>query len=152
MVLESSGQLLSMPVAAVFRLFLGQLAAYPLLLVYQRFFRRCRDPIQHTFLTASGLALSYWSIGEDALVHACVTLTGNYLIIRCASARVLVPISAAFNLGYLIAGYLAMTVDGFDTTWTIPQSGLCLRMIGEQYIGSMLALTTNLIEWDMEGA
>ncbi len=74
-------------------------------------------------------------MGEDAVVHAVVTCTANFVLARLWGGTGRAAVAAvALNLGYLLAGYTL--ADGgspdADYSWTMPQCVLCLKMIGER--------------------
>ena len=88
--------------------------------------------MQHLFFACSGLLVSWWSIGEDALFHSLATISVTYIAVRLLGAtRATVAMVFAFNLAYLLAGYWMRGAEEYDFSWTIPQCMLCLKMIGE---------------------
>ncbi len=115
------------------RLLVGQLMAYPLTLVYRRLLLRSSDAAQHAYFSATGLALAWFSIGEDAVVHAVATCAANHVLLRLwgGSPRAAAA-SVCLNLGYLLAGYYFVDRGSPDAdySWTMPQCVLCLKMIG----------------------
>jgi len=115
---------------AALRLVLGQLAGYPLLLLYRRHLSNKETNFQHLYFFLSGLLLAHWVIGQ-AVTHSLYTIIFTYLLLFIAGGTATsVVISLVFNMGYLLAGYWYMSGDEYDVSWTMPQCVLCLRLIG----------------------
>jgi len=112
------------------KLVLGQLAGYPLLLLYRKHLASQPAPTQHLFFFLSGLGLAHWVVGEG-VVHSLYTIAGTYLLLLAAGGTLLsVVLSLLFNMAYLMAGYWYMAGEEYDISWTMPQCVLCLRLIG----------------------
>jgi len=58
------------------KLVLGQLAGYPLLLLYRKHLASQPAPTQHLFFFLSGLGLAHWVVGEG-VVHSLYTIGNN---------------------------------------------------------------------------
>jgi len=112
------------------RLVLGQLAGYPLLLLYRRHLANKETNIQHLYFFLSGLLLAYWVIG-DGVSHSLYTIFATWFTLACLGGTIVaVSISFLLNMSYLLAGYWYMAKDEYDISWTMPQCVLCLRLIG----------------------
>ncbi len=113
------------------RLILGQVAAYPLFLLYRSHLCKSDEWVQHAYFAATGLFMSWWSVGSDALFHStlCVLITFAALKVLGANRTSAVGLFA-FNLLYLFAGYVLDSSNEYDITWTMPQCVICLRLIG----------------------
>ena len=110
------------------RLVLGQLAGYPLLLLYRRHIANKDTNTQHLFFFLSGinrwystlkcplyllcsffcflgLILAYWVIG-DGVTHSLYTIFSTYLIFLCLGGSIYSVIATfLLNMSYLLAGY-----------------------------------------------
>ena len=64
------------------RLLLGQLASVPLGLAYRRYLRRKEDWVQHAYMAAGGVAVAWWAVGQDAVVHGLVSCVANFAIVK----------------------------------------------------------------------
>ena len=112
------------------RLVLGQLAGYPLLLLYRRHLATRDTNTQHLFFFLSGLLLAYWVIGEG-VTHSLYSILATYIILLVSGGTFYsVVVSFALNMTYLMAGYWYMAGETYDISWTMPQCVLCLRLIG----------------------
>jgi len=112
------------------RLVLGQLAGYPLLLVYRRLLASRDTNTQHLYFSLSGLLLAYWVIG-DGVTHSLYSILATYIILLVSGGTLAsVVVSFTLNMTYLMAGYWYMAGAEYDISWTMPQCVLCLRLIG----------------------
>lgn len=112
------------------RLVLGQLAGYPLLLLYRRHLANKDTNTQHLYFFLSGLLLAYWVIG-DGVTHSLYTIFSTYIILFFLGGSIYsVVFSFLLNMSYLMAGYWYMAGEEYDISWTMPQCVLCLRLIG----------------------
>jgi len=112
------------------RLVLGQLAGYPLLLLYRRHIFNKDVNTQHLYFFLSGLLISYWVIGEG-VTHSLYTIFSTYLVTLFLGGSISsVIVSFTLNMTYLLAGYWYVAKDEYDISWTMPQCVLCLRLIG----------------------
>lgn len=113
------------------RLILGQIAGYPLFLFHRQFLRKCSPTVQHAFFAISGMAIAYWSIGLESLMHSSICIGVTWATINVFKGS---PSSTAFmyifHMGYLLTGYYFKETTGYDINWTMPGCVLCLRMIG----------------------
>ncbi len=60
------------------KLVIGQLSAYPLMVLYRSLFAgNSSRGLHHAYLALTGLFMSYWAIGSDAVFHSslCVAIT-----------------------------------------------------------------------------
>jgi lysophospholipid acyltransferase 5 len=115
---------------AALRLILGQLAGYPLVLLYRRLLAHRDTNTQHTFFFLSGLLVGQWVVGPDVL-HSLYAVLATYLVLLCAAGTLTsVIVSFVFNLGYLLIGYLYTESEGYDICWTMPHCVLTLKLIG----------------------
>jgi len=112
------------------RLVLGQLAGYPLLLLYRRHLANKDTNTQHLYFFLSGLLLAYWVIG-DGVTHSLYTILLTYVTLLCLGGSIAaVSVTFVFNMFYLLAGYWYVAKEEYDISWTMPQCVLCLRLIG----------------------
>jgi len=112
------------------RLVLGQLAGYPLVLLYRRYLATRDSNTQHLFFFLSGLLLSHWVIGEG-VTHSLYSILATYIILLLIGGTWhSVVLSLVLNMTYLMAGYWYMAGQTYDISWTMPQCVLCLRLIG----------------------
>ena len=104
------------------RLVLGQLAGYPLLLLYRRHLANKDTNTQHLYFFLSGkyspgllvlicishfpgLLLAYWVIGEG-VTHSLYTILLTYVTLLCLGGTIAaVSVTFIFNMFYLLAGY-----------------------------------------------
>ena len=102
------------------RLVLGQLAGYPLLLLYRRHLANKDTNTQHLYFFLSGkrrvhaildlthflgLLLAYWVIG-DGVTHSLYTILLTYVTLLCLGGSIAaVSVTFVFNMFYLLAGY-----------------------------------------------
>lgn len=115
---------------AALKLVLGQLAGYPLLLLYRRHLADKDSNLQHLYFFLSGLLLAHWVIGEG-VTHSLYTILSTYLVLLVSGGTATsVLLSLVLNMGYLLTGYWYMSGDEYDVSWTMPQCVLCLRLIG----------------------
>ena len=112
------------------KLVLGQLAGYPLLLLYRRHLASKDTNTQHLYFFLSGLILAHWVIGEG-VTHSLYSILATYIILLVSGGTLAsVVVSFVLNMTYLLAGYWYMAGDNYDISWTMPQCVLCLRLIG----------------------
>ena len=87
------------------KLVLGQLAGYPLLLLYRRHLANKDTNVQHLYFFLSGLLLAHWVIGEG-VTHSLYSILATYLILLVSGGSIIsVILSLIVNLTYLMAGY-----------------------------------------------
>jgi len=133
------------------KLVLGQLAGYPLLLLYRRHLANKDTNVQHLYFFLSGLLLAHWVIGEG-VTHSLYSILATYLILLVSGGSIIsVILSLVVNLTYLMAGYWYMAGQTYDISWTMPQCVLCLRLTGlawDVYDGSRLTQNPNSLSKD----
>lgn len=113
------------------RLILGQLSGYPLFLLHRQFLRKSPPFLQHAFFALSGMAIAWWSIGNDALIHSCTCIMVTWSTLKIFQGSLPSTIFMyIFHMGYLGAGYYFKQTTGYDINWTMPGCVLCLRLIG----------------------
>ncbi|TRY80134.1 hypothetical protein TCAL_08953 [Tigriopus californicus] len=113
------------------RLILGQLAGYPIFLIHRNYFKKSSEWTQHLFFLTTGMFMSWWAIGEEALMHSCICVIATYLILRSLGGNFTAAmICFILNLSYLFIGYICNASRDYDITWTMPQCVICLRLIG----------------------
>ena len=107
------------------------LSGYPLFLLHRQFLRKSPPFLQHAFFALSGMAIAYWSIGSDAIIHSstCIMVTWSTMKIFQGSLNSTL-FMYLFHMGYLGAGYFFKQSSGYDINWTMPGCVLCLRLIG----------------------
>merc|ERR1719507_1030289 len=87
------------------KLVLGQLAGYPLLLLYRRHLAHRETNLQHLYFFLSGLLLGHWVVGEG-VTHNLYTIGATYLTLQlCGGTSLSVGLTFVLNLSYLLAGY-----------------------------------------------
>jgi len=112
------------------KLVLGQLAGYPLVLLYRRYLASRDTNTQHLYFFLSGLLLAHWVIGEG-VTHSLYSILATYIILLVSGGSFYsVVLSFVVNMTYLMAGYWYMAGETYDISWTMPQCVLCLRLIG----------------------
>ncbi|XP_058054796.1 lysophospholipid acyltransferase 5 [Anopheles bellator] len=114
--------------APAIRLILSVLLAYPIGLVYRQL--KGGATVRNLFLAFTGLSIVVFNYGTDvchSLLAVVVTFVCNSLL---GTSSLLVPVSFAFHMGYLLTGYYFTTSDTYDIKWTMPHCVLVLRLIG----------------------
>eukprot|EP00096_Caligus_rogercresseyi_P011555 TRINITY_DN4564_c0_g1_i1.p1 TRINITY_DN4564_c0_g1~~TRINITY_DN4564_c0_g1_i1.p1 ORF type:complete len:465 (-),score=102.20 TRINITY_DN4564_c0_g1_i1:281-1675(-) len=114
---------------AAIRLLLGQLLAYPMMLVYRSYFSKSSPNVQHLYLTSISLLIAGWSFGLWTLFHsvACIMISYGVLFVFGPTFRASSFIFG-FNMTYLLTGYFANNTESYDLSWTMPHCVLCLRL------------------------
>lgn len=113
------------------RLLTGQLIAYPLAFLHQKYLRKESATIQHLFFAISGFLVATWSISFDCVFHSVVCIVVTYVVLLAAGGTIhSVVCLIIWNMGYLMAGYWIVSSDEYDVNWTMPHCVLCLRLIG----------------------
>ena len=75
--------------------------------------------------------MSLWAIGVDPLVHGTICILMNYLVMRLFKGTLVSTVFLfIFQLGYLVIGYVILSVDTYDISWTMPHCVITLRLIG----------------------
>jgi len=112
------------------KLIIGQLAGYPILLLYRKLLSNKDPKLQHVYFTLTGLFLGHWVIGPS-VTHAIYAIIFTYLLLVIAGGSFLsVVVSFVFHMTYLLTGYWYTAGEDYDISWTMPQCVLCLRLIG----------------------
>lgn len=110
------------------RLILSVLAAYPLGAFYRNL--KTSVTVKNIFIACTGIAIVLFNYGFD-LYHSVLAVTVTYLLNTfLATSSLLVPLSFAYHMGYLLIGYYLTTSDTYDIKWTMPHCVLVLRLIG----------------------
>lgn len=110
------------------RLILSVLAAYPLGAFYRNL--KTSVAVKNIFIACTGIAIVLFNYGFD-LYHSVLAVTVTYLLNTfLATSSLLVPLSFAYHMGYLLIGYYLTTSDTYDIKWTMPHCVLVLRLIG----------------------
>ena len=114
----------------LFRLLLGQLLGYPVMLLYRKHISCQQTTVQHLYLIITGMLAGWFVIGSD-ISHSLYAIMTTYIILQVAGGTLTsVIISFIFNFGYLLVGYYFTESEGYDICWTMPHCVLSLRLIG----------------------
>ena len=85
--------------------FVTVVSGYPLFLLHRHFLRRSEAWIQHLYFAVTGLFMSWWAIGSDAVFHSAACILITYLVLKFGGGNAQTSgILFAFNLGYLFIG------------------------------------------------
>lgn len=109
------------------------LAAYPLALVHRWCFWGKSPTSQNIFFASTGMGLTYWCYGNDIIHSFICTLTQWAFLKFLGDSRHCLPLSFAFQFGYLLWGYSATESEEYDICWTMTGCIMCLRLIGLAY-------------------
>eukprot|EP00088_Acartia_fossae_P070178 TRINITY_DN9328_c0_g1_i8.p1 TRINITY_DN9328_c0_g1~~TRINITY_DN9328_c0_g1_i8.p1 ORF type:complete len:507 (+),score=73.62 TRINITY_DN9328_c0_g1_i8:78-1598(+) len=135
------------------KLILGQLAGYPVLLLYRKLLSDKDPKLQHVYFALTGLFLGHWVIGPG-VTHGIYAILFTYLLLVIAGGTFLsVVISFIFNIAYLLIGYWHTASEEYDISWTMPQCVLCLRLIGltvDVYDGNQAKLEKKTLSKEQE--
>jgi len=109
------------------------LAAYPLALVHRWCFWGRSSTSQNIFFASTGMGLTYWCYGKDIIHSFICTLTQWAFLKFLGDSRHCLPLSFAFQVGYLLWGYKQTESEDYDICWTMTGCIMCLRLIGLAY-------------------
>ncbi|XP_040568096.1 lysophospholipid acyltransferase 5 [Lepeophtheirus salmonis] len=115
---------------AAIRLLLGQLFAYPMMLIYRSYLTKQSATLQHLYIVFFSMCIAYWSFGASAILHSMICILVSYgLLFFLRPTFITSLIVFIFNMVYLLVGYFANSSESYDLSWTMPHCVLCLRLI-----------------------
>lgn len=113
------------------RLILGQLAGYPFFLLHSYYLKKSPAQVQHLYFALTGIAVAYWSIGQECLMHSLICILVTYVTVNIfRGSFISTAFIFVFQMVYLGAGYYFKATSDYDINWTMPHCVLCLRLIG----------------------
>lgn len=110
------------------KLLLSILMAYPLAIIYHDHFKQYAS-YRNMFFFVAGADMAFFNFGRS-MYHNMIPVVVIYL-----STKYLGPgkwnaiFSFAFNMGYLLIGYIMTESEDYDITWTMPHCVLALKLI-----------------------
>ncbi|XP_030843031.1 lysophospholipid acyltransferase 5 isoform X2 [Strongylocentrotus purpuratus] len=118
---------------AALRFLISMFAGYPLAIFLRDNLHDTSATTKHLFISAVGLAISYFNYGMDTKYLLFCSLV-NYIVLTLAGGTgASVIFSFVFNVGYLLVSYAIYASNDYDMNWTTPQCILTLRMISVAY-------------------
>eukprot|EP00057_Strongylocentrotus_purpuratus_P007508 XP_011661982.1 PREDICTED: lysophospholipid acyltransferase 5 [Strongylocentrotus purpuratus] len=118
---------------AALRFLISMFAGYPLAIFLRDNLHGTSATTKHLFISAVGLAISYFNYGMDTKYLLFCSLV-NYIVLCLAGGTgASVIFSFVFNVGYLLVSYAIYASNDYDMNWTTPQCILTLRMISVAY-------------------
>lgn len=110
------------------KLLISILLGYPLAVIYHKYVREHKE-YRNLYFVATGCDMAFYNFGIS-MYHNAIPALVIYL-----STKVLGPgknnaiVTFAFNMTYLLAGYVVTESEDYDITWTMPHCVLTLKLI-----------------------
>lgn len=110
------------------KLLISILIAYPLAIVYHKHVRQHVE-YRNLYFIATGLDMAYYNFGIS-MYHNAIPALVIYLTTKFfGPGKINAIITFAFNMTYLLAGYVVTESEDYDITWTMPHCVLTLKLI-----------------------
>nr|ATJ44585.1 acetyltransferase 18 [Helicoverpa assulta] len=110
------------------KLLISILLGYPLAIIYHKYVRKTVE-LRNLYFIVTGMDLAYFNFGtsmyHNAIPAIVIYLSTKYL----GPGKMNAIFTFAFNMVYLLAGYVMTESEDYDITWTMPHCVLTLKLI-----------------------
>lgn len=109
-------------------LLISILLGYPLAVIYHKYVREHKE-YRDLYFVATGIDIAFYNFGIS-MYHNAIPAVAIFI-----STKALGPgkynaiVTFAFNMMYLLAGYVVTESEDYDITWTMPHCVLTLKLI-----------------------
>lgn len=101
---------------------------YPLAIIYHKHVRQ-HKAYRNIFFIAAGADMAFFNFGLSMYHNLIPALVIYMSTLFLGPGKANAAFSFAFNMGYLLVGYVVTESEDYDITWTMPHCVLTLKLI-----------------------
>lgn len=120
--------LISVPEPAL-KLVLSIIVSYPQAIIFSKYFKNKTVAHRNLFFIITGFEMAHYNFGLSLYHNIIPAIVFMITTKGLGAGQANAICTLAFNMIYLIAGYIVTESEEYDITWTMPQCVLTLKLI-----------------------